>query len=149
MPCRRASRVVSRGDPRGGVPCPHGACWRRRPLEEGDVIELGLELTERDGWAVLAVSGEVDVATAPRLRERLVGLVGEGRTRIVVDLEKVDFIDSTGLGVLVGALKRVRTNEGDLALVCTGPRILKVFEITGLTKVFAIHRSVDEATVSA
>ncbi len=115
--------------------------------EELDVIELGLELTERDGWAVLAVSGEVDVATAPRLRERLVGLVGEGRTRIVVDLEKVDFIDSTGLGVLVGALKRVRTNEGDLALVCTGPRILKVFEITGLTKVFAIHRSVDEATV--
>jgi anti-sigma B factor antagonist len=111
------------------------------------VIELGLELTEREGWAVLAVSGEVDVATAPRLRERLVGLVGEGRTRIVVDLEKVDFIDSTGLGVLVGALKRVRTNEGDLALVCTGPRILKVFEITGLTKVFAIHRSVDEATV--
>jgi anti-sigma B factor antagonist len=115
--------------------------------EELAVIELGLELTERDGWAVLAVSGEVDVATAPRLRKRLVGLVGEGRTRIVVDLEKVDFIDSTGLGVLVGALKRVRTNEGDLALVCTGPRILKVFEITGLTKVFTIHRTVDEATL--
>jgi anti-sigma B factor antagonist len=125
------------------------ACGRLTASEEDDVIELGLELTERDGWAVLAVSGEVDVATAPRLRERLVGLVGEGRTRIVVDLEKVDFIDSTGLGVLVGALKRVRTNDGDLALVCTGPRILKVFEITGLTKVFAIHRSVDEATVSA
>lgn len=111
------------------------------------MIELGLELSERDGWVVLAVSGEVDVATAPRLREKLVGLVGEGRSRIVVDLEKVDFIDSTGLGVLVGALKRVRTNDGDLALVCTGPRILKVFEITGLTKVFAIHRTVDEATV--
>lgn len=110
------------------------------------MIELGLELSERDGWVVLAVSGEVDVATAPRLREKLVGLVGEGRSRIVVDLEKVDFIDSTGLGVLVGALKRVRTNDGDLALVCTGPRILKVFEITGLTKVFAIHRTVDEAT---
>lgn len=111
------------------------------------MIELGLELSERDGWVVLAVSGEVDVATAPRLREKLVGLVGEGRSRIVVDLEKVDFIDSTGLGVLVGALKRVRTNDGDLALVCTGPRILKVFEITGLTKVFAIHRTVDEAMV--
>jgi anti-sigma B factor antagonist len=127
----------------------HRACRRRQNREELDVIELGLELTEQDGWAVLAVSGEVDVATAPRLRERLVGLVGEGRTRIVVDLEKVDFIDSTGLGVLVGALKRVRTNEGDLALVCTGPRILKVFEITGLTKVFTIHRSVDEATAAA
>lgn len=110
------------------------------------MIELGLEVSERDGWSVLSVSGEVDVATAPRLRERLVGLVGEGRTKIVVDLEQVDFIDSTGLGVLVGALKRVRTNDGDLALVCTGARILKVFEITGLTKVFAIHRSVDDAT---
>lgn len=109
------------------------------------MIELGLEVTEHDGWSVLAVAGEVDVATAPRLRERLVTLVNDGRTRIVVDLERVDFIDSTGLGVLVGALKRVRTNDGDLALVCTGPRVLKVFEITGLTKVFAIHGSVDEA----
>lgn len=110
------------------------------------MIELGLDVAERGSWSVLSVSGEVDVATAPRLRERLVALVGEGRTRIVVDLERVDFIDSTGLGVLVGALKRVRTNDGDLALVCTGPRILKVFEITGLTKVFAIHRTVDDAT---
>ena len=109
------------------------------------MIELGLEVTEHDGWSVLSVSGEVDVATAPRLRERLVTLVNDGRTRIVVDLERVDFIDSTGLGVLVGALKRVRTNDGDLALVCTGSRVLKVFEITGLTKVFAIHGSVDEA----
>lgn len=109
------------------------------------MIELGLEVTEHDGWSVLSVSGEVDVATAPRLRERLVTLVNDGRTRIVVDLERVDFIDSTGLGVLVGALKRVRTNDGDLALVCTGSRVLKVFEITGLTKVFAIYGSVDEA----
>ena len=109
-------------------------------------MDLGLDVSQKGGWAVLAVSGEVDVATAPRLRERLVDLVGEGNHRIVVDLENVDFLDSTGLGVLVGALKRVRTHDGDLALVCTQPRILKVFEITGLTKVFSIHRSVDEAT---
>ena len=109
------------------------------------MIDLGLELTERDGWAVLAVAGEVDVATAPRLREQLIELVGAGSYRIVVDLEGVDFLDSTGLGVLVGALKRVRTYDGELALVCTEARILKVFEITGLTKVFPMHRSVDEA----
>ena len=111
-------------------------------------MDLGLDVKEQGGWVVLAVSGEVDVATAPRLRERLVDLVTEGNHRIVVDLENVDFLDSTGLGVLVGALKRVRTHDGDLGLVCTQPRILKVFEITGLTKVFAIHKSVDEATAA-
>lgn len=108
-------------------------------------MDLLLDVTERDGWAVLAVGGEVDVATAPRLRERLIELVNSGKHRIVVDLSDVDFLDSTGLGVLVGALKRVRSHDGDLALVCTESRILKVFEITGLTKVFAMHLSVDEA----
>ncbi|MGH2686844.1 MAG: STAS domain-containing protein [Actinomycetota bacterium] len=111
-------------------------------------MDLGLDVTQRDGWSVLSVAGEVDVATAPRLRERLVDLVTEGNHRIVVDLESVDFLDSTGLGVLVGALKRVRTHEGELALVCTQPRILKVFEITGLTKVFSMHRTVDEAVAA-
>ncbi len=112
------------------------------------MIDLGLDVTERNGWSVLAVRGEVDVATAPRLRERLIALVGSGEVKIVVDLESVDFLDSTGLGVLVGALKRVRTQDGDLSLVCTQARILKVFEITGLTRVFAIHRSVDEAVAA-
>ena len=59
----------------------------------------------------------------------------------MVDLDGVEFLDSTGLGVLVGALKRVRTNNGELALVCSESRILKVFEITGLTKVFPMHRT--------
>ncbi|MCU1356467.1 MAG: anti-sigma factor antagonist [Acidimicrobiales bacterium] len=97
---------------------------------------------------MLEVGGEIDVATAPRLREQLIALVNDQRYQIVVDLEAVDFIDSTGLGVLIGALKRVRTHDGDLALVCTEPRILKVFEITGLLSVFAVHPSVD-AAVSA
>jgi anti-sigma B factor antagonist len=65
-----------------------------------------------------------------------------------VDLDGVDFIDSTGLGVLIGALKRVRTHDGDLALVCSEPRILKVFEITGLLTVFAVHPSIADATSS-
>lgn len=109
-------------------------------------MDLGLDVTERNGIAVLAVRGEVDVYTAPRLREKLVELVSEGKQKIVVDLEGVDFLDSTGLGVLVGGLKRARSHEGDLSLVCTQHRILKVFEITGLTKVFDIHDSVDTAT---
>ncbi|MCU1454470.1 MAG: anti-sigma factor antagonist [Acidimicrobiales bacterium] len=111
-------------------------------------MDLRLDVTERDGWAVLAVGGEIDVATAPRLREQLITLVNDGHHRIVVDLGSVDFLDSTGLGVLVGALKRVRTHDGDLALVCDEPRILKVFEITGLTKVFAMYGSVDQAVAA-
>jgi anti-sigma B factor antagonist len=110
-------------------------------------MELGLEVDDtRPPYAVLAVKGEVDVYTAPRLRERLVDLVSQGKHQIVVDLEGVDFLDSTGLGVLVGGLKRVRSHEGDLSLVCTQARILKVFEITGLTKVFDIYESVAAAT---
>jgi anti-sigma B factor antagonist len=108
-------------------------------------MDLGLDVTERNGYSILAVHGEVDVYTAPRFRERLIELVSDGKYRVVVDLEGVDFLDSTGLGVLVGGLKRLRSNDGDLSLVCTQSRILKVFEVTGLTKVFEIHESVDAA----
>jgi anti-sigma B factor antagonist len=109
-------------------------------------MDLGLDVTENNGISVLTVRGEVDVYTAPRLRERLVELAGEGHYRVIVDLEGVDFLDSTGLGVLVGGLKRLRSHDGDLQLVCTQHRILKVFEITGLTKVFSIFDSVAAAT---
>jgi anti-sigma B factor antagonist len=113
-------------------------------------MELGLEVTDGPPpYTVLAVKGEVDVYTAPRLREKLVELVSQGKHQIVVDLEAVDFLDSTGLGVLVGGLKRLRSHEGDLSLVCTHSRILKVFEITGLTKVFSIYDSVDAATAGS
>jgi anti-sigma B factor antagonist len=112
-------------------------------------MDLGLEVEpDRNGYTVLSVRGEVDVYTAPRLREKLVELVSEGKYTIVVDLEGVDFLDSTGLGVLVGGLKRLRSHDGELTLVCTQHRILKVFEITGLTKVFSIFDSVDAATAA-
>ena len=111
-------------------------------------MDLGFDVDHRGGYAVLAVRGEVDVYTAPRLRERLIELVSQGSHQVVVDLEGVDFLDSTGLGVLVGGLKRLRSHDGDMILVCTQPRILKVFEITGLTKVFSIHDSVESATLA-
>jgi anti-sigma B factor antagonist len=64
-------------------------------------------------------------------------------------MEGVAFIDSTGLGALVGALKRVRTHGGELAIVCNRPRLLKVFEITGLVRVFEIHETLDAAVAAA
>lgn len=111
-------------------------------------MDLGLEVAERDGRAVLTVQGEIDVYTAPRFRERLIELVNEGHVQVVVDLSGVEFLDSTGLGVLVGGLKRLRSHDGDLVIACDEARIVKVFEITGLTKVFSIHESVDDAIAS-
>ena len=108
-------------------------------------MDLRLELSEQGGWSVLLVGGEVDVATAPRLREQLIKLVNDQRFRIVVDLGGVDFIDSTGLGVLIGALKRVRSHDGALHLVVDDPRVRKLFDITGLDQVFDIHPSLVDA----
>lgn len=109
-------------------------------------MELGLDVSKVDGHAVVYVKGEIDVYTAPKLREKLIELVSEGSYNVIVNLEGVDFLDSTGLGVLVGALKRVKAHDGTLALVCTQDKILKIFKITGLTKVFPIHASMGEAT---
>jgi anti-sigma B factor antagonist len=108
-------------------------------------VDLTLGTREEGDRTVVEVGGEIDVYTAPKLREQLVDLVNAGRYHLVVDMEKVEFLDSTGLGVLVGGLKRVRAHDGSLRLVCTQERILKIFRITGLTKVFPIHESVAEA----
>lgn len=105
--------------------------------------------TRRDGdRTVIEVGGEIDVYTAPKLREALAAAVEQGNYDLVVDFEEVEFLDSTGLGVLVGGLKRVRLRDGSLRIVCTQERLLKVFRITGLTKVFAIHDSVAEAVAA-
>lgn len=94
---------------------------------------------------VVAVTGEIDVYTAPVLREELASLIDSQHTDLVVDLTAVRFMDSTGLGVLVGALKKVRTLGGELQLVIDQDKILKVFRITALTQVFTIHSSLDDA----
>ncbi len=86
----------------------------------------------------LEVSGEIDVFTSPALREELYGLIDDGADTIVIDCSQMDFIDSSGLGVLVGALKRIRERGGDFELLGLNPSTRKVFEITGLTKLFTI-----------
>lgn len=95
--------------------------------------------------AVLRVTGEVDVYAAPMLRERIRELSAGGAVHLIADLGPVDFLDSTGLGVLVGGLKRLRGDGGSLALVITTPHILRLFQITGLTKAFAAWPSVIDA----
>lgn len=110
-------------------------------------MDLSFTTRERDGVAIVQVGGEVDVYTAPQLRSVLDEHIAAGHTRLVVDLDGVDFLDSTGLGVLVGRLKLVRNKSGWLRLVCSSDRILRVFRITGLDKVFAIHDDVEGAIV--
>jgi anti-sigma B factor antagonist len=116
-----------------------------RPLEDDVDPDLSVAIRPEGDRTVVAVSGEIDVYTAPKLREHLIDLVSGGHYHLIVDLEGVDFLDSTGLGVLVGGLKRVRSHDGSLDLVCSQDRILKIFRITGLTKVFTIHDSVSAA----
>ena len=108
-------------------------------------MDLSLETRQVADRTVVTVGGEIDVYTAPKLRDKITELVNGGHHDLLIDMEKVEFLDSTGLGVLVGGLKRVRAHDGSLDLVCTQERILKIFRITGLTKVFGIHASVDEA----
>jgi len=108
-------------------------------------VDLSLATRTEGDRTVVSVAGEIDVYTAPKLREQIVALVDEGQYHLVVDMSGVEFLDSTGLGVLVGGLKRVRAHDGSLSLVCNEERILKIFRITGLTKVFPIHSTVDEA----
>jgi len=108
-------------------------------------VDLSITSETRGEATVVHVGGEIDVYTAPELREHLDELISQGSHDLVVDLGGVTFMASTGLGVLVGRLKLVRVKNGTLRLVCASERILSVFSITGLDKVFQIFPSVDEA----
>lgn len=108
-------------------------------------MELSLATRTVGAHTVLEVGGEVDIETSDRLRERLASMIDGGSRRIIVDLERVDFMDSTGLGVLVGALRRLRAVGGTLALVCNRESLLKIFRITALDRVFSVHPTVDAA----
>jgi anti-sigma B factor antagonist len=95
--------------------------------------------------AVLQISGELDAYTAPILRDRMRDLTAVGVVNVIADLRQVEFLDSTGLGVLIGGLKRFREHGGSLAPVASQPRILKIFQITGLTTVFPPRPTVADA----
>jgi anti-sigma B factor antagonist len=107
-------------------------------------FDIKTEQLGNDGY-VIALSGEIDLYTAPEFKQQLLEVIGKGGKGVVVDLTDTTFIDSTTLGVLVGGVKRLRPNGGQLSLVCSDRNITKIFEITGLNKVFPIYDSRAEA----
>jgi anti-sigma B factor antagonist len=98
-----------------------------------------------DDTHVVAVMGEIDLFTAPEFKQRVSAPIDAGRTRLVVDLTATTFIDSSSLGVLIGAHRRLRRLNGTLSIVCNSDPIVKTFRITGLDGVFTIVPTLDEA----
>jgi anti-sigma B factor antagonist len=109
-------------------------------------MNFDIKTDRLDGDAyVIALSGEVDLYTAPEFKQQLLDVIGQGSKEVIVDFSDTTFIDSTTLGVLVGGVKRLRPNGGRLSLVCSDRNITKIFEITGLDRVFTIYATRDEA----
>jgi anti-sigma B factor antagonist len=108
-------------------------------------MHLQIDVVHRDGFTVLSPHGEIDFATGPRLKESITETLVAGQVHLVVDLLAVDFLESTGLGALIGGRRRAEALNGSLRLVCGQDRLLEVFRITGLDKVFAIYGTVEDA----
>jgi len=109
------------------------------------VIEPTFEVYRSGEWAVLQVTGEIDMATAPTLRQRVLLVTGWEPDGLVLDLDRVDFVDSTGLGVMVGAAKRMRMIGGGFRIVCSQKHLIDLFSITRLNEVFSLYDTLDEA----
>jgi len=108
-------------------------------------MELTVLTEDQSTACTLSLTGEVDVYTSPQLKKQLLEIIENGCVNIIVDLNGLDFVDSSGLGVLVSCLRRVKEQDGTLRLVCSKESILKIFRITGLDKVFPVFATVEEA----
>jgi anti-sigma B factor antagonist len=94
---------------------------------------------------IVSVRGELDVRTSPELRAMLIELIGAGSRRFVIDLDPVEYLDSTGLGALVGGMRRIAAEGGDLKILCSTPRTLRILEITGVSRILEVVPSESEA----
>jgi anti-sigma B factor antagonist len=108
-------------------------------------MEFGVVSSQLGGVRVVEVGGEVDLFSAPDLKRTLNGIVDGGGRVLLVDLSRTTFIDSTALGVLIGVVKRLRPEGGELAIVCPDPSLRKVFEVTRLDRAFELFDSVEAA----
>jgi anti-sigma B factor antagonist len=106
-------------------------------------MTIAIDVEQRGGWEVVRVSGEIDIRTAPELRDVLARVLDTGGDKVVVDLEGVEFLDSTALSVMVGVHKRLVRKGSGLVLVCTREPILRVLTVTGLSRVFTVHDTLD------
>jgi anti-sigma B factor antagonist len=109
-------------------------------------MHLQIDVTHVGDHTVVSPQGEIDFATGPQLKDAITELLVTGDVHLVIDLLAVDFIESTGLGALIGGRRRAHALKGSLVLVCTEQQMLKIFRITGLDKVFTIHDTVEAAT---
>jgi anti-sigma B factor antagonist len=105
---------------------------------------LTIEVRHEQGYAIVTAIGEIDISTVSWLRERLFELAASGRP-LVVDLDRVSFIDSAGLAALVGAAKRTDVHSGSLYVACDRPKIRKLFRLTGLDRRIPLARTLDDA----
>ncbi|WP_190394409.1 STAS domain-containing protein [Nocardiopsis quinghaiensis] len=112
-------------------------------------MELKISSRSQEDVAVVTVGGEVDLYTAPQLRSELVEALDDGARRLLVDMSRVEFCDSTGISVLLSAMKRSRDKGGDLEIVAPRPAVTKVLEVTGLDEVFVIHPDLEALPVAA
>jgi anti-sigma B factor antagonist len=110
-------------------------------------VDLRLSDEVRPEATIVAVAGELDVESAPQLDDHLTAAIAGEPTRLVVDLSGVDFLDSTGLGVLIKAYARQRDRGAGFAVVASADRITKVFRITGMDASLSVHRDLESALV--
>ena len=113
---------------------------------QGAKLHLEIHCLTRGRWTILTPLGDLDMAGAPVLRQAVIREIGEGRNTFVIDLSAITFIDSSGLGVIVGALRRSRAHDGDLVLVCPSPEIWRAFELCDLDRIFKFHADLEAAT---
>jgi anti-sigma B factor antagonist len=121
----------------------------REPASELDEVEFRIEEQPFPGATILAVRGEADLHSAPRLRDALATAIEDGSDELVLDLSETTFVDSMTLGVLLGAMKRLRARGGHLHLVVPGADVRRIFEITLLDRVFRLHETREEAVRAA
>src|SRR5580704_17913123 len=139
------ARTSTPQSPKAG-PAPNKLATSFNGKPRSSKLDIKVNVREAPGDCyVVDLSGEIDVYTSPKVKDAVGELIDRGVYHLVNNLEKVRYIDSTGLGVLIGGLKRVREHGGSVNLVCTNPQIKKIFDITGLVKIFGIFDSEDAA----